>query len=130
MVLGVTFLTDYYTIYDMNNADPRIGFIEANPGAGVLTFERFLFVFAAAVAALAILSCGCFCCCCCLCKPCRVWKERKGIRYQAKLDATFRTISLMNEDKGDQILNSQHNLPKNYYNQDKYGFDKDKLEKK
>lgn len=80
MVLGVSFLIDYYTIYDMESTKPRIGFIEANHSAGVLTFERFMFVFGASLAALAIVSCGCFCCCCCLCKPCRVWSEKNTLK--------------------------------------------------
>jgi len=102
VVLGISFLSDYYSIYDLSNE--RVGFITANPGAGTLTFERFMFVFAAALAATAILSCGCFCCCCCLCRPCRYMKEGNRLRNEAKIDATLYNMSLMSEDGPDRVF--------------------------
>ena len=123
VVLGISFLSDYYSIYDLSNL--RVGFIKADPDAGVLTFERFMFVFAAALAATAILSCGCFCCCCCLCKPCRYMKDSSWIRVrnQAKIDAAIHNMSLMTEDAPDRIFggSSTTKLPIDRYNKTKHG---------
>ena len=64
-VLGLQYLKDYYSIFDLENK--RIGFIEANPDADTINMGRLLYAIYNPIYYMMIAS---LCCCCCCCGCC------------------------------------------------------------
>ena len=73
IVLGDEFLSDYYSIYDIDNK--KFALVKASHDAAEISISGLIEKIARIVFWVCV-STLCFCCCCC-CKPCKIRREQR-----------------------------------------------------